>query len=409
MSVTFYPEPDPAAGERVAKAFRATFGRDPDGLWAAPGRVNVIGEHVDYSAGLCLPFALPQRTIAAVAVRDDDELHVRSAQFPGPDAGWSGRAADIGPGRVRGWAGYAAGVPWALRQEGHQVPGLDVFVDSSVPVGAGLSSSAALECAVGLALDELAGLGLGADDAGRARLAAACVRAENEIAGAPTGGLDQAAALRSRAGHALLLDCRDFAVRQVPFDLATVDLELLVMDTRAHHALVDGRYGTRRDACLQACEVLGVAALRDVAPDTLPDALHRLATAVGDPARAAELARRVRHVVGEIERVREVVRLLEAGRVRAIGPVLDASHACLRDDYEVSCPELDVACEAARGAGALGARMTGGGFGGSAIALVESAATTLVARAVAESFADRGWTAPAFLRAVPSEPASRIG
>jgi galactokinase len=393
------------------------YGRDPDGLWAAPGRVNVIGEHVDYSAGLCLPFALPQRTVAAVAVRDDDELHVRSAQFPGPDAGWSGCAADIGPGRVRGWAGYVAGVPWALREAGHQVPGLDVLVDSSVPVGAGLSSSAALECAVGLALDELAGLGLGADDTGRARLADACVRAENEIAGAPTGGLDQAAALRSRAGHALLLDCRDFSVRQVPFDLGSGGsggsglgrLELLVMDTRAHHALVDGRYGTRRDACRQACELLGVATLRDIAPDTLPDALRRLAAAVDDPARAAELARRVRHVVGEIERVREVVRLLEAGRVREIGPVLDASHASLRDDYEVSCPELDVACETARGAGALGARMTGGGFGGSAIALVEPAATEPVARAVAAAFADRGWTAPVFLRAVPSDPGGRIG
>ena len=409
MTVHWYSDPEPDDGERVAKAFREAYGRDPDGLWAAPGRVNVVGEHVDYQAGLCLPFALPQRTIAAVAVRDDDELHLRSAQFPDPGAAWSGRPGDIGPGRIRGWAGYAAGVSWALREAGRSVPGPDVLVDSTVPVGAGLSSSAALECAVALAVDELAGLGLAADDAGRARLAAACVRAENEIAGAPTGGLDQAAALRSRAGHTLLLDCRDFTVRQVPFDLPHAGLELLVIDTRAHHALVDGQYGSRRDTCSAACELLGVRALRDISPEALPDALARIATAVDDATRTDGLARATRHVVGEIERVRQVVRLLEAGRVREIGPVLDASHASLRDDYAVSCVELDVACDTARGAGALGARMTGGGFGGSAIALVISAEANRVARAVTTAFVDRGWPAPAFLRAVPAAPGGRIG
>lgn len=406
----WYPEADPEAGERVAKAFHDAYGRAPDGLWAAPGRVNVIGEHVDYQAGLCLPFALPQRTVAAVALRDDDELHLRSAQISGAGASWSGRLADVAPGLINGWAGYVAGVPWALRQAGAVLPGIDVLVDSSVPVGAGLSSSAALECAVALALDDLVGLGLGADDAGRAELAAACVRAENEIAGAPTGGLDQAAALRSRAGHALLLDCRDFTIRQVPFDLGVGGaraLELLVMDTRAHHALVDGQYGTRRDACLRACELLGVPALRDVPADGLADALRRLSD--GDPQRADELGRRARHVVTEIDRVRQVVQLLESGRVRDLGPVLDASHASLRDDYEVSSPELDVACETAEATGALGARMTGGGFGGSAIALVESAGVEAVAEAVAAAFADRGWGAPAFLRATPAGPGSRIG
>ncbi|HEY5183997.1 MAG TPA: galactokinase family protein, partial [Actinomycetes bacterium] len=218
-------------------------GQQPTGVWAAPGRVNVIGEHVDYNQGLCLPFALEHRTFVAVRPRDDDRVSVWSAQEP---LSWEGSLDEITPGAVPGWAGYAAGVPWALRAAGHEVPGLDIVVNGQVPRGSGLSSSAALECAVAVALDELADLGLGSDDVGRARLAAVCVRAENEIAGAPTGGMDQAAALRARAGHALLLDCRDFSVRHEPFDLGAHGLALLVIGTRARHALVDGQYGGRR-------------------------------------------------------------------------------------------------------------------------------------------------------------------
>lgn len=414
----WYPLPAPDDAARLAvQDFRTAFGRAPDGVWTAPGRVNVIGEHVDYQAGLCLPFALPHRTVVALAARDDDVVRLRSRQRRGGDGDWTGRIQDLGPGRVRSWAAYAAGVVWALREDGFEVPGVDALIDSSVPLGAGLSSSAALECAVALALDDVAGLGLAADDEGRARLAAACVRAENEIAGAPTGGMDQAAALRCRAGHALLLDCRDFTVTQVPFDLAAGGLELLVIDTRAHHALVDGKYGSRRDACARACELLGVGTLREIAPADLDATLERLWAAgnAGNAAGAAdggasgpELERRVRHVVTEIERVSAVAGLLERGRLREIGPLLDASHRSLRDDYEVSCAELDVACAAAREAGALGARMTGGGFGGSAIALVEPSLVEPVAGAVAAAFAGRGWTAPSFLRAVPAAPGGRI-
>ncbi|WP_088284489.1 galactokinase [Kineosporia sp. A_224] len=400
---------DRATALAAADAFRSAYGREPDGVWAAPGRVNVIGEHVDYNGGLCMPFALPARTFAAVGSREDDVVRVRSAQVPGtgPDGGWQGALADVGPGTVEGWAGYAVGVPWALAQAGSDVPGLDVVIDGRVPLGAGLSSSAALECAVAVAVDELAGLGLGNDDAGRARLAAACVRAENEIAGAPTGGMDQAASLRSRAGAALLVDCRDFSVEHVPFDLPAHGLELLVMDTRAHHALVDGQYGSRRDACEKAADLLGVDTLREVRPDGLERAAARLHQVLGDGT-AEEVVRRVRHVVTEIARVREVATLLAAGRVRDVGPVLDASHTSLRDDYEVSCPELDVACGAARSAGALGARMTGGGFGGSAISLVDATRTDAVAAAVADAFVDHGFAPPAFLRAVPSAAAERV-
>lgn len=406
----WYPLPDPgeAAGQ-VAQRFREAFGRAPDGVWAAPGRVNLIGEHVDYNAGLCLPFALPHRTFVAMAARDDTAVRVRSAQRP--DGGWQGDLGGIGPGTVRGWAAYAAGVPWALRAQGLPVCGFDAVVDGFVPVGSGLSSSAALECAVATALDELAGLGLGGDDAGRARLAAACVRAENEIAAAPTGGMDQAAALRSSPGHALLLDCRDFTAELLPLDLPAAGLRLLVIDTRAAHTLVDGRYGSRRRACEDAAAVIGVAALRDVHPDDLPVALQRISDAAPDLAHAGELRRRARHVVTEIDRVRQAAGLLRAGRAAGLGPLLDASHASLRGDFEVSCPELDVACETAVAAGALGARMTGGGFGGSAIALLPdggAAGPREVAGSVADAFAARGFAAPAFLDAVAAGPASRI-
>jgi galactokinase len=368
---------------------------EPDGVWSAPGRVNLIGEHTDYNGGLCLPIALPQRTSVAVRRRDDGVLRLASAQ----DATrWQGHVEDVGPGTVEGWAAYVAGVVWALRQDGVPVTGLDVAVDSEVPVGAGLSSSAALECAVAVAVADLTGLPT--DDAGRARLAAACVRAENDVAGAPTGGMDQAASLRCTAGHALLLDCRSGEVDQVGFDLSAAGLALLVIDTRAPHRLVDGQYAARRSACEEAAASLGVRYLRDLASGSA--GLETNLAALPE-----EQRRRVRHVVTEIARVESVVDLLRAGRVRDIGPVLDASHASLRDDYEVSSIELDVAVEAARGAGALGARMTGGGFGGSAIALVEAADADEVGAAVVEAFADKGLSQPALLQVTPSAGARR--
>jgi galactokinase len=400
-----------ASARRAVEGFESAFGRPPAGVWAAPGRVNVIGEHVDYNGGLCLPFALAHRTYVALAPRDDDGLVVTSAQVhdePGQGRPrWEGRLGDVAPGTVDGWASYAVGVPWALREAGHRVPGFDAVVDGLVPLGSGLSSSAALECAVAVALDEVAGLGLTRDD-GRAALAAACVRAENDIAGAPTGGMDQAASLRSRAGSALLIDCRDFTVRHVPFDLAAAGLELLVVDTRAHHALQDGQYGSRREQCERAAALLGVRWLRDVHAIELDAALDRIRDLVDDPEEADEMARRVRHVVTEISRVRQSVLLVDDGDLAGVGPLLDASHASLRDDYEVSARELDLACEAARAAGALGARMTGGGFGGSAIALLRAGTADAVADAVASAFAAEGLAAPAVLRAVPSGPAGRV-
>jgi galactokinase len=406
---------------RAAAAFRERFGTEPDGVWSAPGRVNVIGEHTDYNGGLCLPIALPHRTYVAFASRtasrgapaddgapagtdgtDPELVRLASAQEPGT---WEGRLADVSPGSVQGWAGYAVGVAWALRQEGHEVGGFDAVVDSCVPYGAGLSSSAALECAVAVALDEVHGLGLAADDAGRARLAAACIRAENEIAGAPTGGMDQSASLRCTAGHALLLDNRDGSTHHIPFDLAAHGLALLVVDTRAPHQLADGQYAARRAQCHTAADALGLPTLREV--DDLDAALDRLGDVLPAGADVDVIRRRVRHVVTDTRRVELVERLLAADQVEEVGPVLTAAHASLRDDYEVSVRELDLAVHAAVAAGALGGRMVGGGFGGSAVALVRADDVDRVTAAVAGAFADAGFAAPGFLVATAEAPAGR--
>jgi galactokinase len=391
---------DASGSERVRALFRQVYGTDPDGVWAAPGRVNLIGEHVDYNGGLCLPIALPHRTFVALRrnpAGTADEDRVRLVSALDPHAVWSGRLGQIAPGHVRGWVAYTGGPAWALREAGFALGGFDVAIDSCVPLGAGLSSSAAIECGVAVALDDAFDLGHTGDD-GRARLAAACVRAENEVAGAPTGGMDQAASLRTRAGHALLLDNLDASVRHVPFDLESAGLELLVIDTEAEHALVDGQYANRRATCHAAAERLGVATLRDVTD--LDAALARLTD--------SDERKRVRHVVTEIRRVVAFEDLVSAGRIREVGPLLDASHASLRDDYEVSVAELDVAVESARKAGALGARMTGGGFGGSAIALIEAGTANRTADAVTAAFRSHGMGRPGFLIAVASKPAGRV-
>ncbi|MDO8105593.1 galactokinase [Isoptericola sp. b441] len=401
---------DPADGARRAtELFRARFAAEPDGVWSAPGRVNLIGEHTDYNGGLCLPIALPHRTYVALGTADDGRVRLTSAQED--RSTWEMPLASVVPGAVDGWPGYAAGVAWSLtvEQPDARLGGFAAAVDSCVPYGAGLSSSAALECAVAVALDDVFAVGLAATDAGRARLAHACIRAENEVAGAATGGMDQTAALRASAGHALLYDTRDGSVQHLPFDLAAHGLALLVVDTRAPHRLVDGQYAARRDTCAAAALHLGVDTLREVTD--LDAALAALDTELTSPAGATVapevLRARTRHVVTEIARVERFVELLAQGRVAEVGPLLDASHASLRDDYQVSCAELDVAVEAARGAGALGARMTGGGFGGSAIALVPVDAVDAVAAAVSTAFDAAGFTAPAFLVADAAGPAGR--
>ena len=392
--------PRAEGARRVTEAYRDRFGGEPDGAWSAPGRVNVIGEHTDYNAGLCLPIALPHRTYVALRTRPDDVVAVASAQEAGV---WTANLADVTPGSVSGWGTYVAGVAWALRQAGHPVTGFDAVVDSCVPYGSGLSSSAALECAVAVALDDVHRLGLGGDDAGRSVLVRACMRAENEIAGAATGGLDQSAALLCRPGHALLLDFRDGSTRQVPFDLSAHDLALLVIDTRAEHQHAGGEYAARRASCERAAELLGIASLREVAD--LEVALDRLGAAAGDDAEV--LAKRVRHVVTENARVRLVQRLVADGDLAALGPVLSSGHASLRDDYQVTCRELDLTVDTAIAAGGLGARMVGGGFGGSVIVLARPGKIHSIADAVATAFSAAALRSPSYLVATAAGPAGR--
>ncbi|ATG54107.1 galactokinase [Brachybacterium ginsengisoli] len=385
------------AADRAAKLFEESFGYAPDGVWSAPGRVNIIGEHVDYQDGLCLPMAISHRCFAAAARTPTNRLRLRSAQ---DETVLDIDARELTAEAVSGWPAYVAGVLWALssRISGASTRGMDILIDGQVPLGAGLSSSAALECAAAEAIEDLLSLGTGPLDRVRA-----AITAETDFAGASTGGLDQSASVLSREGHALYLDCRDFSTRPVPWDLASQDLALLITDTRAEHSHVDGEYTARRADSESAAQALDLPTLRDADPAQLDAFLARIDDEV--------VRRRARHVITEIQRVREFDALLASGTVREhvaeLGALLNASHDSLREDYEVTVPHLDVAVDAARAAGAHGARMTGGGFGGSTIALVEADQAQAVAESIAAAFADQGFDAPVFFLALPSDGAGQ--
>ena len=384
------------APARSAGEFAGLFGHPPVGTWAAPGRVNLIGEFTDYNDGFVLPLALPYSARAGAATRDDAIVRVASAQRS--EAGRTviveAELEGLEPG-MSGWSSYVLGVVWALRESGADLGGVDLLLDSDVPSGAGLSSSAALECSVALALRDLYDLPLSLQE-----LALIAQRAENEFVGVPTGIMDQTASMRCRAGHALFLDTRSLQARQVPFDLAPAGLKLLVVNTGVKHALGNSAYADRRHDCLLAAAELGVAALRDVPPDEMDSALARLSDAV--------IRRRARHIISEQGRVLEVVRLLEAGRPDKVGPVLTAGHRSLRDDFEVSCVELDTVVDVSLADGALGARMTGGGFGGSAVVLLELEAVASVTLAVVDAFAAEGFAKPEVFEVVASDGAARV-
>ncbi|MGW7572574.1 galactokinase [Streptomyces sp. NPDC054765] len=400
----------PHGARHTAEEFTAVYGAAPTGTWAAPGRVNLIGEHTDYNDGFVMPLALPHTTLAAASARTDGVLRLHSGGADGgivelridalrPATGAASEALETSRGEAQhsgGWAAYPAGVVWAMREAGLPVGGADLHYDSTVPTGAGLSSSAALEIVTALALNDLYALGQEPQ-----RLAQLAQRAENAFVGVPCGIMDQTAAACCTEGNALFLDTRDLTRRQIPFDLAGEGLRLLVMDTRVKHELGDGAYAERRAGCERGARALGVRALREVPYAHLPQALDELA---GEPVVQAL----VRHIVTENQRVEEVIARLDAGRTRAIGPLLTAGHASLRDDFKISCRELDLAVDTANAAGALGARMTGGGFGGSAIVLVEEAGATAVGAAVTEAFAAAGHATPRIFEAVPSAGAHRV-
>ena len=364
-------------------------GREPEVTSFAPGRVNLLGGP-DYHEVFVLPFALGAGVGVAASRRPDRRVAVASRQEGGEPVLLDIDALE--PGSVTGWAAYPAGVAWALREAGYLPGGADLAIDADLPAGAGLSSSAALECAVALALTGLYDVPVPPRE-----LAALARRAENEYAGLPTGIMDQLAALLGRPGHALLLDCRTGQETPVPLDPAAAGLALLVIDTRVRHAVGDGQYGNRRQACEQAAAALGVRSLRDVTGD--PGALTRLA----DP----ELRRLAGHVLAEYRRVLRAADLLRAGDLAALGGLLTASHRSLRDQFQVSWPQADAAVEAALDAGAAGARMTGGGFGGSVVALAAAGRAAAVRTAVTSRFARHRWPPPRYLEAVPSGAARR--
>lgn len=367
--------------------------------WAAPGRINLIGEHVDYNDGVVLPCALPFTTTIRVTPREDGFVEARSAGVDEP-ARFDIRTE---PGDVEGWAAYVAGSIWALesRVSGDSeladpwaelvTPGLTLDILSDVPIGAGLSSSAALECAVLTALNDLAGLGLGASE-----LALLGQRAENDYVGMPCGVMDQMASMHGKADSLVYLDTRSLEVEHIPFKLNRHGLALLVIDTRAEHELVDGEYGDRRRSCEDAAAELHLESLRDATLEQV--------SSLSDPT----LRRRAHHVVSEIQRVLDVAEVLRADRPGDIGGFLTASHESLRDDFEVSCAELDVAVDEALSAGALGARMTGGGFGGSALALVRDSDVDAVTERVTTAFSRSGFETPSVFPVEAAKGAHRV-
>jgi galactokinase len=368
--------------QKAAEAYTEKFGGFPDLVASAPGRINLIGEHTDYNGGFVLPCAIDRRIAVAVGA---GEGGLYSADFD--------ETRELGE-KDDSWADYPRGVAWAMGEEGHETGSFRASFAGDVPLGSGLSSSAAIEAATALALDALLGLGIGRKD-----LAVLCQRAENDYVGVASGIMDQYASLLCEAGAALLVDCRSLEARSVPLDLAAAGLALVVCDTRVERGLADTGYNDRRSTCESAANTLGIEELRDATEEDL----NRL---------SGEELKRARHVVSENARVLEAVEALNNSDFTHFGRLMYASHASLRDDYEVSTPELDTFVETAKQHGARGARLTGAGFGGCAIALVPEAQSDNVKQACKQTFAEANFENPAFYEFVPAagaELAKKLG
>lgn len=377
----------------MREAFAVAFGAEAAGIWSAPGRVNLIGEHTDYNGGLALPFGIDRRTRVAVRLRDDDVVRVAS-DFADAQAGGIVETTLERAAEASGWSRYVLGAAHVLRRElGVQGTGFDALVSSDVPVGVGVSSSAALESAVLVALDELWGLGVE-----RRAMIRLGQLVENEVVGAPTGTLDQSAVLLAERDHAVLLDFRAGTAEQVPLGFEAAGLEILVIDSLVRHDHATGGYGERRRECEEAARIAGVPTLREVAVDDVEAWADRMPAAVH---------RRLRHVVTDTDRAARVAELVRAGRPREIGPILMDGHRSQRDDFEDSVPAIDAAVDAAVAAGALGARLTGGGFGGAAIALVDVAESPRIQREVADAVEAAGHERPVVFAVHASQGARR--
>jgi galactokinase len=373
---------------QIEKKFLETFGAEPDLVAAAPGRVNLIGEHIDYSDGFVLPFAIKDRTLVAARKRNDSTVRIASAQRRNKIV--TVDISQMKPGFKGEWERYALGVLWAMGIK----EGVDLLIDGNVPLGAGLSSSAALECSVATAINHLFDLGFNLEE-----LARLTQKAENQYVGVPCGIMDQSVSLMATQGSALLLDCRDLSTKNIPFDVASNGLELLIIDTQAHHALTDGGYAERRASCESVVVKLGIESLRELSMEQLENSRALLTETESV---------RARHAVTEMKRVLECVEALSNSDFEKVGQLINQSHASLRDDYTVSCPELDTAVEAALSAGALGSRMVGGGFGGSAIALIQASKTTETIKVIEKAFSSKGFKAPRFFTSLPSQGAELL-
>ena len=372
----------------ITELFAKGFGYPPEVVASAPGRVNLIGEHIDYSEGFVLPFAIDAVTKCAIAKRDDEKIRIISAQKKNEviESNLEAIAAKEGSA----WSRYIYGVIWAMEIDS----GLDIYIDGKVPLGAGLSSSAALECSLATALNHLFHL-----EKTLPELARLTQRAENDYVGVPCGIMDQSISLMARAGYGLLLDCQDLSTRHIKIDFASSSLRLLIIDTQAHHALTDGGYAKRRESCEEVVKIFSIPSLRQLSMESL----------LAHKAKLSELQfKRARHGVSEMLRVLDAVKALEAEDFEALGQLLNQSHNSLRDDYEVSCPELDLAVETALSSGALGARMVGGGFGGSAIALIKESDAGTISSTIERAFAKNGFKAPRFFDSLPSDGAKVI-
>jgi galactokinase len=358
--------------QKAARAYRETFGGAPELVASAPGRINLIGEHTDYNGGFVLPCAIDRRIAVAVGT---GEGGLYSADFD------ERREADE---KDDSWADYPRGVAWAMGEAGHELGSFRAAFTGDVPLGSGLSSSAAIEAATALALDAHFGLGIG-----RKALAVLCQRAENDYLGVASGIMDQYASLLCEAGAALLVDCRSLEAKSVPLDLPAAGLALVVCDTRVERGLADTGYNDRRSTCESAASTLGIEELREATEEDL----ERL---------SGEELKRARHVISENARVLEAVEALSNKDFTHFGHLMYASHASLRDDYEVSTPELDTFVETAKEHGATGARLTGAGFGGCAIALVPESQSDNIKQACQRNFAEANFEKPAFYAFVPA-------
>lgn len=372
--------------EKAVAGFEAAFGYEPLGVWSAPGRANLIGEHTDYNEGFVLPFGIDKRTYVALSPREDATCRV-SSDIDGKtyETDLTTIPTDMD------WALYPLGVAWVMREWAKG--GFDAFFVSDVPVGSGLSSSAAIECAIGIALNEIW-------DAGRTKQEIALLgqKAENQVVGAPTGMMDQTASMLAEADSAVFLDCQSLEAKSIPLNLEPRNLVVAVMDTQVAHRHSDGGYRVRRESCERGAKTMGVSSLRGLSVEDLPRAQSELSDVD---------FRRVRHIVTENQRVLDSIRALAAGDMKQFGELLLASHDSMAHDFEISIEELDLAVEVAMRTGAVGSRMTGGGFGGAAIAVIDKGLLPALEENCKSAFAAKGYGEPKVFAVVPSEGARK--